>query len=106
MSLEGPPCSNTGEQGRCEETSEGDPSGGGDPNDTGGEVLVSLDGGLPSTEGESSHLRPFLSSIIGKQRARERNPKQEVDEEKEKASWFLAWNGGGIYSLGGVGPLK
>jgi hypothetical protein len=26
---------------------------------------------------------PLLSSIVGKQRARERNPKQEENEEKE-----------------------
>jgi hypothetical protein len=26
---------------------------------------------------------PLLSAIVGKQRARERNPKQEEDEEKE-----------------------
>jgi hypothetical protein len=51
---------------------------------------VSLGGGLPSTKGERSRLRPLLSSIVGKQRARERNPKKEEDEEKEKASWFLA----------------
>jgi hypothetical protein len=48
----------------------------------------------------------LLSSIVGKQRARDRNPKQEEDEEKEKASWFPAWNRGGIYSLGGVTPLQ
>jgi hypothetical protein len=44
---------------------------------------VSLGIGLPSAEGERSHLRPLLSPIVGKQRARERNPKQEEDEEKE-----------------------
>jgi hypothetical protein len=65
MSLEGPPCSNTGEQGQCEETSEGDPGGGGDPDGTGGGALVLLGGELPSTEGERSRLRPLLSSIVG-----------------------------------------
>jgi hypothetical protein len=66
MSLEGPSCSNTSEQGWREETFEGDPGSGGDPDDVGGGVLVSLGGGLPSTEGERSHLRPLLSSIIEK----------------------------------------
>jgi hypothetical protein len=67
---------------------------------------VSLGGGLPSTKGERSRLRPLLSFIVGKQRARERNPKKEEDEEKEKASWFLAWNGEGIYSPGGIALLQ
>jgi hypothetical protein len=44
---------------------------------------VSLGGELSSVEGERSHLRPLLSSIVGKQRARERNHKQKEDEEKE-----------------------
>jgi hypothetical protein len=50
-SQRGPPCSNTGEQGRCEEISDGDPGGGGDLDGTSRGVLVSLDG-LPSAEGE------------------------------------------------------
>jgi hypothetical protein len=58
-------CSNTGEQRRREEISDGDPGGGGDPDGTGGAVLVSLDDGLPSLEGEREHLVPLLSSIIG-----------------------------------------
>jgi hypothetical protein len=39
---EGPPCSKTGEQWWCKETSDGDPGGGGDPNsaDVGVETLV------------------------------------------------------------------
>jgi hypothetical protein len=74
---EGPPCSNTGERGRQEDTSDRDPSSGGDPDGAGGGVLASLDGGLPSTKGENSHLMPLLSSIVGKQKARERNPKRE-----------------------------
>jgi hypothetical protein len=52
-----------------------------------------------------SRLMPLLSSIVGKQRARERNPNEE-DKQKEKASWFPAWNGGGIYSPGGVMSLQ
>jgi hypothetical protein len=83
MSLEGPPCSNNGERGLCEETSEGDPGGGGELEDTGGGVLVSLGVGLPSTKGEHSRLMPLLSSIVGKWRVRKRNPKQEEDKEKE-----------------------
>jgi hypothetical protein len=46
------PCSNTGERGRCEETSDRDLSDGGDPDGTNGGVLVSLGDGLPSLEGE------------------------------------------------------
>jgi hypothetical protein len=98
-----PPCSNTGEQGRREETSERDP-GGGDPDGTGGGVLASLGRGLPSTEGERSRLMPLLSSIVGKQGVRERNPKQE-ETWKRNARWFPAGNEGDIYSLGGVTPL-
>jgi hypothetical protein len=49
-----------------------------------------VDVGLLSVEGESSSLRPLLSSIFGKQRARERNLKQKEDEGKKKAGWFLA----------------
>jgi hypothetical protein len=60
-----PPCSNTNEQGRREEISNGDPGGGGDPDGTGGVVLVSLDDGLSSLEGERQCLVPLLSSIIG-----------------------------------------
>jgi hypothetical protein len=47
---EEPPCSNTSEQGLCEEISDGDPGGGGDPYGVGGGVLVSLCEGLPSGE--------------------------------------------------------
>jgi hypothetical protein len=59
------PCSNTGEQGRCDETSDGDSGGGGDPDDVDGGVLTSSGRGLPSAEGERSHLMPLLSSIGG-----------------------------------------
>jgi hypothetical protein len=69
--LEEPPCSNTGEQGRREEIFDGDPDGGGDPDDTGGGVLTSLGEGLSSREGERSRLMPLWSSIDGEQRARE-----------------------------------
>jgi hypothetical protein len=64
-------------------TSDWDPGGGGDPDGVGEGVLVSLGGGLSSVKGERSRLRPLLSSIVGKQRARERNSKQEEDEENE-----------------------
>jgi hypothetical protein len=71
---EEPPCSNTGEQGWCEEISDGDPSGGGDPDGAGGGALASLGEGLPSREGERSHLMPLWSSIDGEKRAREGEP--------------------------------
>jgi hypothetical protein len=61
--LGGPPCSHTGERGRCEETSRGDPSGGGDPEGASGGVGTLLGDGLPSVEGERECLVPFLSSI-------------------------------------------
>jgi hypothetical protein len=63
--LEGPAYSNNGEHGRWEETFDGDPGGGGDPDGTGGGVLVSLGAGLPSIEGERERLVPPLSSIEG-----------------------------------------
>jgi hypothetical protein len=59
------PCSNTGEQGRRNETSNGDPGGGEDPNGTSGLVLTSLGRGLLFAEGERSCLMPLLSSIGG-----------------------------------------
>jgi hypothetical protein len=68
------PYSKTGEWGRWEEISDGDPGGGGDPDGAGGEVLVSLGEGFPSEEGESSRLMPLWSSIDGEQRAREGEP--------------------------------
>jgi hypothetical protein len=61
----GPPCSDTGEQGRCDEISDGDLGGGGDLDGTIGGVLMSLGEGLPFTEGERSCLIPLLSSIGG-----------------------------------------
>jgi hypothetical protein len=64
--VDGTPCSNTGERGRREDTSDGDPDGGGDLDGTDGGVLVSLGVGLPFAEGECSRLRPLLSSIVGK----------------------------------------
>jgi hypothetical protein len=59
------PCSNTGEQGQRDETSDGDSGGGGDPDDVDGGVLASSGRGLPSAEGERSRLMPLLSSIGG-----------------------------------------
>jgi hypothetical protein len=49
---EEPPYSNTGERGRREETSDGDPNDGGDPEDADGGLEASLDNGLSSIEGE------------------------------------------------------
>jgi hypothetical protein len=63
--LEDPPCSNTGEWGRREETSDGDVSGGGDPDGVDGGVLAPSSDGLPSLEGERACFVPLLSSIIG-----------------------------------------
>jgi hypothetical protein len=51
--------------GQSEVISDGDPGGGGDLDGADGGVLMSLGEGLPSTEGEHSHLRPLLSSIAG-----------------------------------------
>jgi hypothetical protein len=59
-----PPYSNTGERGRREETSGGDPSGGSDPEGAGGGVGALLGEGLPSLEGERARLLPLLSSIV------------------------------------------
>jgi hypothetical protein len=44
---EGPPCSNTGERARREDTSDGDLGSGGDSDNVDGGVLVSLGEGLP-----------------------------------------------------------
>jgi hypothetical protein len=68
---EGPPCSNTGEQGQREEISDGDPGGGGDPESVDGGVESSLGKEEPSLEGEREHLVPLLSSIVAKRRGRE-----------------------------------
>jgi hypothetical protein len=59
------PCSNTSEHGRRNETTDGDPGGGGDSDGTGGGVSTSLVKGLPTAEGERSRLVPLLSSIGG-----------------------------------------
>jgi hypothetical protein len=59
------PCSNTGEQGRHDDTSNGDPGGGGDLDGTSGGVLTSPGRGLPSVEGERYRLMHLLSSISG-----------------------------------------
>jgi hypothetical protein len=80
---EGPPCSNIGEQWRREETSDGDPGGGGNPEGAGNGVETLLDNGLPSIEGERGRpfiegecgrLVPLLSSIVLKQRKRKVKP--------------------------------
>jgi hypothetical protein len=59
------PCSNIGEQGRRDETFDGDPGGGGDPDDTDGRVLASSGRRLSSAERERARLMPLLSSIDG-----------------------------------------
>jgi hypothetical protein len=64
--LDGPACSNTGERGWWDKTSDEDLSGGGDPDGIGGGVLTSLGIGLPSAEGERERLVPLLSSIDDK----------------------------------------
>jgi hypothetical protein len=60
-----PPYSNTSEQGRHEEISDGDPGDGGYPDNADGGVLVSLGDGLPSLKRERERLVPLLSFIIG-----------------------------------------
>jgi hypothetical protein len=80
---EGPPYSNIGECGRREETSDGDPSSGGDPEGAGGGVGALLGDGLPSLEGERTHLVPLLSSIVHKRRARKVNSKRERNKKCE-----------------------
>jgi hypothetical protein len=80
--MKGAPCSNTDERGQREVISDGDPSGGGDPDGIGGGVLVSLGEGLLSVEGEHGRLVPFLSSIASELRVGERNAKREKEECK------------------------
>jgi hypothetical protein len=94
---EGPHCSNTGEQGRREEISDGDPGGGRDPDDTDGGVLVSLGDGIPSLEGEREPLMPLLSSIVGLQRARKKNPKSKR-KRNEDCEMIMSDDDGDIYS--------
>jgi hypothetical protein len=65
--LEGPPYSNTGEWGRREEISNGDPDGGGDLDGADGGVLALLGEGLPTVVGERGRLVPLLSSNNVKQ---------------------------------------
>jgi hypothetical protein len=81
--LEGPPCSNTGDQGRHEEISEGDPDGNEDPDDAGGGVEPPLSDKEPSLVGEQERLVPLLSSIVAKRR-REENPKQESEGMRDE----------------------
>jgi hypothetical protein len=86
---EGPPCSNTGEQGWHEEISDGDPDGGGDLDGVSGGVLVSLGDGLPSLEGEPSvwylSCPPLLAS-----REQERRMLKASEKEKRTARWLSA----------------
>jgi hypothetical protein len=62
------PCSKTGEQGRRDETSDGDPGGGGDPDGTGGGVFgiigrrTSLCGGRVFMLGASLVLHRWLAN--------------------------------------------
>jgi hypothetical protein len=49
---EGPPCSNIGEQGRCDEISDEESSGGGDPDSADRGVEPLLDEEEASLEGE------------------------------------------------------
>jgi hypothetical protein len=89
MFLEGLPYSNTGERGRHEVISDGDPGGGADLDSTGSGVLASLGEGLPSVEGERGCLVPLLFSIDSKSRVGKRNPKQE-ETRKRNVRWFPA----------------
>jgi hypothetical protein len=73
---EGPSYSNTGEQGRHEEISNGDPGGGGDPDSIDSGVEPPLSDVEPSLEGEQERLVLLLFSIVDKRR-REENPKRE-----------------------------
>jgi hypothetical protein len=59
-----PPCSHTSERRQREETSDGDVSGGGDPDGAGGGVLAPSGDELPSLEGERACLVPLLFSIV------------------------------------------
>jgi hypothetical protein len=77
MFPKGPPCSNTGEQGRREEISYVDSGGGGDPDGADSGVLGSLDEGFPSVEGDRGYLVPLLSSIASKLRTGERERERE-----------------------------
>jgi hypothetical protein len=63
--LEALPYSNTGEQGRHEETTDGDPGGGRDPDGANGGISTSSGKGFPSVEGERSSLVPLLTTIGG-----------------------------------------
>jgi hypothetical protein len=57
--------SNTSEQGRRDETTDGDPGAGGELDGAGGGVSASSGKGLPFAEGERSRLVPLLFSISG-----------------------------------------
>jgi hypothetical protein len=92
-----PPCSNTDEQGRREEISDGDPGGGGDPDGVDRGVLVSLGDRFPSL-GESVSIwciscPPSLAS-----REQEKRTLKASGKEKRTARWLSAQNDGDIYS--------
>jgi hypothetical protein len=50
-------------------------------------------------------MKGIKESNDGKQKARERSPKQE-EIRKKNARWFPAGNDGDIYIGGGVMPLR
>jgi hypothetical protein len=77
---EGLPYSKPGEWRQSEEISNGDPSGGGDPDGADSEVEALLGDEDPSLEGGWGRLVPLLSSIMVKRRRKEKNPKQKVKE--------------------------
>jgi hypothetical protein len=80
----GPPCSNTGERGRHEEISDGDPGGGGgDPDSTDGGVEPPLGEEEPSLDGERECLVPLLTSNVAKRRKREENHKQRQERMRD-----------------------
>jgi hypothetical protein len=72
---EGPSCSNSDEQRRCEEISDGDLGGGGDPDNADDGVELPLGEEEPSLGGERERLVPLLSFIVVKRRRKEENPK-------------------------------
>jgi hypothetical protein len=93
--LEEPPCSNIGEQGRCDEISDRDPGGGRDPDGAGGGVLASLGEGLPYVEGERSRLMPLFPLLVVS-RGQERGTLKQIKEMNGR--WFSVRNEGDIYS--------
>jgi hypothetical protein len=78
--LEGPLCSRTDEQWQRKETSDGDPGGGGVPDDVSGGVKTLFHDEELSLEGEQEHLVSLVSSFVAKRRWREENLKRKVKE--------------------------